>query len=169
MNYSNKIFSFIRMVAFFVLVTGLCNCVRRDCGKSYSLKETRDIQFNLKDKITGKDILTNNGTVTPAPDSIKLKNIKTGLFYQLSTAQGGNNTVQLYSQQYNRPAGVIDSLVLFFGNSVPDTLVVHTGIIEGWRGDECPSGKDAGINKVTLRGQVLLQTTNDIAVITLEK
>ena len=169
MNYSNKIFSFITMVVFFVLVTGLCNCVRRDCGKSYSLKETRNIQFNLKDKITGKEILTNNGTVTPAPDSIKLKNIKTGLFYQLFTAQGGNNTVQLYSQQYNRPAGVIDSLVFFFGNSVPDTLVVHTGIIEGWRGDECPTGKDAGINKVTLRGQVLLQTTFDNAVITLEK
>lgn len=169
MNYSNKIFSFATSVVFFVLVTALCNCIRRDCGKSYSLKETRNIQFHLKDKITGKDILTNNGTVTPAPDSIKLKNIKTGLFYQLSTAQGGNNTVQLYSQQYNRPAGIIDSLEFFFGNSVPDTLIVHTGIIEGWRGDECPSGKDAGINKVTLRGQVLLQTTNDNAVFTIQK
>ena len=160
---------FVTVVAFFVLVTGMCNCIKRDCGKSYSLKNTRDIQFHLKDKITRKDILVNNGTVTPAPDSIKLKNIKSGLFYQLSTAQGGNNTVQLYSQQYNRPAGVIDSLVFFFGNSVPDTLVVHIGIIEGWRGDQCPPGKDAGINKVTLRGQVLVETTYDIAVITLEK
>jgi hypothetical protein len=169
MNYSNKIFSFITIVTLFMLVAGLCNCIRRDCGKSYSLKETRDIQFHLKDKITGKDLLTNNGTVTPAPDSVKLKNIKTGFLYQLFTAQGANNTVQLYSKQYNRPAGIIDSLVFFFGNFVPDTLIVHTGIIQGWRGDECPSGKDAGINKVTLRGQVLVETTYDLPVIILQK
>lgn len=169
MNVSCKIFKFVVVSVFFILVTGMCSCVRRDCGKKYSLNETRDIQFRLVDKITGKDILTNNGAITPAPDSIKLKNIKTGFFYQLSTTKGGNNTVQLYSLQYNRPAGVIDSLVFYFGNSVPDTLVVHTGIVEGWRGDECPSGKDAGINKVTLRGQVLVETSYDLPVITLLK
>jgi hypothetical protein len=169
MNYLNKTFSFVASVVFFVLVTGLCNCVRRnECIKSPNL-ETSGIVFRLKDKITGNDILTNTGTVAPVPDSIKLKNIKTSVFYQLFAGLDGNNTVQIYSTQYKRPAGVVDSLVFYFGNSVPDTVVVYTGLIDGWRGDECPTIKDAGIIKITLRNQILLQTTNDNAVFTLQK
>lgn len=168
-NCSNKVFNHAALLVFFVLIDGLYSCVRRDCAKSYSFKETRNIQFLLKDKITGKDILTYAGSIAPVPDSIKLKNIKIGFFYQLLTAEGGNNSVHIYSTQYNRPVDVVDSLVFYFGNAVPDTLLVHTGIIEGWRGDECPSGKDAGINKVTLRGQVLVQTNFDDALIVLQK
>jgi hypothetical protein len=158
MNYLNKTFSFVASVVFFVLVTGLCNCVRRnECIKSPNL-ETSGIVFRLKDKITGNDILTNTGTVAPVPDSIKLKNIRTGLFYQLITSKGPNG-VYVYSNQYKRPAGVTDSLVFLFGNAVPDTLVIYTGLIDGWRGDECPTVKDAGIIKVTLSNQILYQAT----------
>lgn len=169
MKRATTIFSFAAVITLVVLVTCGFSCVRRDCGKRYSLKETRDIQFHLKNKITGGEIFIYTGPAMAAPDSIKLKNLKTGTFYQLSTGSGGNNIVQLYSQQYNRPAGIVDSLVFYFGNAIPDTLVVYTGIVEGWRGDECPSGKDAGINKVTLRGQVLVETTYDGPVITLQK
>jgi hypothetical protein len=168
MRFSNKFFSLLASVVLIVMTAGLCNCSRKGCRKSPDL-ETNNIVFRLKDKITGNDILTNNGTITPVPDSIKLKNIKTSAFYQLFAGLDGNNTVQIYSTQYKRPAGVVDSLVFYFGNSVPDTVVVYTGLIDGWRGDECPTIKDAGIAKITLRNQVLLQTTNDNAVFTLQK
>ena len=166
MFLSVKIFSFAILGVFFMNVAGPCNCKKNVCNNSRHT-ETRYITFRLKDRITGNDILT-NGTGLPVPDSIKLKNINTGYFYQLYFGLGSNGNL-IYSQQYHRPANIIDSLVFFFGNSVPDTLVVYTGLIDGWRGDECPTIKDPGITKVTLRNQVLIQTTNDDAIFTLLK
>jgi hypothetical protein len=167
MIFQVKIVTYFIFAVFFLRVAGPCNCKKDVCSNSpYGV--VRYIFFKLKDRVTGNDILINNGNFTAVPDSIKLKDIKTGFFYQLYTAPGPNG-LQVYTQQYSRPAGIIDSLVFFFGNSVPDTLVVHTGLIDGWRGDECPTVKDAGITKVTLRNQVLVQTTSDDAIITLQK
>ena len=166
MILSGKIFSIAILAVFFLRVAGPCNCKRNVCDNSRH-SETRYIIFKLKDRITGNDILT-NGIGLPVPDSIKLKNINTGYFYQLYLGQGSNGNL-IYSQQYQRPANITDSLVFFFGNSVPDTLVVYTGLVDGWRGEECPTVKDPGITKVTLRNQVLVQTTNDDAMFTLLK
>lgn len=144
-----------------------CNCRKSECDSS-SHGVTRGINFKLKDKINGNDILSYNGAIYPVPDSIKLKNINTGVFYFLFVV-GVAGDALIYSQQYARPANVTDSLLFFYGNSLPDTLIISTGLVDGWRGDECPAVKDPGIIRVTLRNQVLVETTNDDAVFILRK
>lgn len=150
-----------------LLSVSLCNCRKYACN-SRPETLTRVINFKLKDKVTGNDILSFGGTVLPVPDSIKLKDIRTGVFYPLFVGQGADDVI-IYSPQYTRPADVVDSLVFFYGNTLPDTLVVYIGLVDGWRGDECPYIKDAGINKVILRNQVLIETTHDGAVFSLSK
>jgi len=162
MIFSGKIFSISIFSVFFLSVAGTCNCKKKVCNNT-GYSKTGIISFRLKDRITGNDILTNG-----VPDSIKLKDISTGYFYHLSLGQLPNGN-QIFSTEFQRPANITDSLVFFFGYSLPDTLVVYTGLIDGWRGDECPTVKDPGITKVTLRNQVLVQTTNDDAIFTLLK
>ena len=158
----------IAMAVFSVCVSG---CNKWDCNKKPN-KNTQDINFILKDKNTGANLLPVPASASPAPDSIKLKNKHTGMFYTLFvsyTDDMGIKNAVVYSRDYNRPAGVADSLIFFFGNSIPDTMRVEVGLIDGWRGDECPSVKDAGIRKVTLRNQVLIDTDDDYVLIPLRK
>ncbi|HEV8271749.1 MAG TPA: hypothetical protein VGQ04_10630 [Chitinophagaceae bacterium] len=117
--------------------------------------------------MTGNDILTFNGSTQSVPDSIKLWDIRTGYSYPLFIGLGVNES-EVYSLQYKRPANIIDTLEFKFGNKF-DTLFVHTGIVDGWRGDECGSVKEPGIIKVVLRNQVLIETTYDIAIFTLKE
>ena len=128
---------------------------------------TPGITFKLTDS-TGRDILTFAGSVTPVPDSIKLKEARTGYSFPLFISQGTNGTL-IYSQQYTRPANVTDSLIFTFGNARPDTLIVTTALVDTWRGDECPRVQSPGIKRVMLRNQVLLETTDDQAVFTIKK
>jgi hypothetical protein len=144
-----------------------CNCNKNKCNAS-ARGVTSGIYFKLKDKITGNDILSFSGATGPVPDSIKLKDARLGVFYPLLISQGIGEVV-IYSSQYSRPENVTDSLVFFYGNALPDTLLVYTGLVNGWRGDECPTVKEPGIIKVILRGQVLVETTEDDAIFTLRK
>jgi hypothetical protein len=166
------IFSF-KPAAVYLLFSGIllnvspCNCSRNKCDAS-ARGVTNRINFRLKDKITGNDILSFGGSVVPVPDSIKLKDIRTGSLYPLFIIQGPGEVI-IYSPQYYRPANVIDSLAFFYGSATPDTLLVYTGLINGWRGDECPTVKEPGITKVVLRNQVLLETTEDDGIFTLRK
>lgn len=151
------------------LMTAMWHC---NCGKDECLKnprtETSGIYFNLKDSITGNDIISLSSGSLPVPDTIKLIDFRTGFSYPLYAAASVNETV-VFSQHYQRPASIIDTLVFKFGNAIPDTLIVYTGVIDGWRGDECPSVKEPGITKVVLRGRVLIETSNDQATFTLKK
>ena len=133
-----------------------------------TLPLTVGIKFKLKDT-AGHDILPYNAsTPTSVPDSITLQDSKTGMFYPLSLGQDLTGSL-IYSPQYMRPVNIIDSLIFYYYTSIPDTLVVYTGLVKSWRGDECDSVLDAGITKVTLRNQVLVQTTKNDAVFTLTK
>lgn len=162
-----RTFCMVLAGAFLLRVAGPCNCGMGPCN-STPRTWTPGIYFHLKDN-AGNDILHFPGTGTvPAPDSIKLKNAATGVFYNLLVSQSATEN-SIYSLLYNRPANVVDSLIFYFGNSRPDTLLVYTGLVDGWRGDECPMIKDAGITKVMLRGQVLVETTYDYPVFTLRR
>jgi hypothetical protein len=79
------------------------------------------------------------------------------------------NESEIYSLHYKRPANIVDSLIFKFGNSPLDTLIIYTGMIDGWRGDECGSVREPGIVKIVLRNQVLIETTTDQAFFTLKK
>jgi hypothetical protein len=166
------IFSF-NTTAICILATAVllnvspCTCRKNACSKNPRTL-TPGINFKLKDRATGNDILPATTVIQPVPDSIRLKDARTGVFYALFYGQSMNE-VGIYSQQYARPVNVTDSLVFYFGNAVPDTLIVYTGSVDGWRGDECGTVKDAGITKVVLRGQVLVESTDDISVFTLRK
>lgn len=150
------------------LFTSHCNFSGKKVCNSEPLGQTGGIYFYLKDRTTGQDLLSYGASILPAPDSIRLKNLSTGQPCPLLVTKGTNGTI-VFSQAYNRPAGITDSLEFRFGQSIPDTLVVTTGYIKGWRGDECPWVKDAGIVKVVLRNTVLLETTDDNSLFTILK
>ncbi len=153
------------LISFYMLsAVFYCTCGKNVCSKN-PRTETHGISFYLKDKNTGNDIFT---SVQAVPDSIKLRNIKTREFYPLFVRLTVPGTF-IYSNSYNRPANIIDSLEFKFGNSQLDTLVITTGIIQGWRGDECPPVEDASIIRVHLRNQLLAESYDDIAVFTLRK
>ena len=168
MKKLTMIFLPIAMAVFSVCVSG---CNKWDCRKK-PRKNTTSISFIIKDKNTGANLLPFPSSTFPAPDSIKLRNLHSGMFYTLYVSyindMGVENAI-LYSHDYNRPAGVADSLVFLFGNSIPDTLRVEVGLVDGWRGDECPSVREAGIKKVTLRNQVLFETEDDQVLIPILK
>lgn len=145
-----------------------CNFSSRTVCHNKPLLQTGGIYFYLKDRVTGFDLLSYGASVLPAPDSVKLINITTGQVYPLLVTKGSNGSI-LFSALYKRPAGITDSLEFRFGQAVPDTLIVSTGLIKGWRGDECPTVNDAGIKKVVLRNTVLLETTDDNSIFTLMK
>ena len=166
MFFSARTLGIVTLLTFSAVSVSF-HCYRSECMKN-PRSETPGIFFKLKDKITGNDILTAGAGPMLVPDSIKLKDLRTGYSYSLYTGLLVNES-NVYSQQYNRPANVIDTLVFLFGNAMPDTLIIYTGIVQGWRGDECPSVNDAGITKVILRGQVLLETTSDSEFFTLRK
>lgn len=150
----------IKYTFYIALMVLYGSCVRRDCNYT-PRTETTAIRFKLKDKTTGVNIIIKSINNNAAPDSIQLKNIKTGQMYSLKIDLWQNEST--FYSQYIRPANISDSLEFKFGSSIPDTLVVHTGIVDGWRGDECGSVDDAGIVKVTLRGQTLpISNADDI-------
>jgi hypothetical protein len=161
-NLAVALMLFYMMTAIFY-----CNCRKEECN-TIPRKQTIGINFRLKDGITGNDIITYAGSIQPAPDSIRLKDIVSGQSYPLFISKGVNETI-IYSAHYVRPANMIDTLEFKFGNFPLDTLIVYTGFVKGWRGDECPTVNDAGIRKITLRGQVLLETDEDNALFTILK
>ena len=114
-----------------------CNCGKDECLKN-PRTETTGINFRLKDSLTGNDILTLTTGSQPVPDTIKLIDLRTGYSYPLYFARRINELL-VFSQHYQRPANIIDSLIFKFGNSIPDTLIIYTGMIDGWRGDEYAS------------------------------
>ena len=142
-----------------------CTCSKNACYGAAAV--TPGISFRLKDS-TGMDIFTTNGTVRPVPDSVKLKDLRTGIFYPLFMGQEPGGAL-IYSILYARPANIVDSLVFSFGSSRPDTLIINTAMVDSWRGDECPAVKSPGISKVVLRSQVLLETNDDNAIFTIRK
>lgn len=144
------------------------SCSRRECRQDPQ-SETNGIQLRLKNNATGNDIYPGPTTTLPAPDSVRLIDLNTNYSYELGIGLGPDQTSVLYTNEYRRPAGITDTLVFKFGSAMPDTLVVYTGIVKGWRGDECPYVNDAGIIKVTLRNQVLVETQYDDARFTLLK
>lgn len=157
----------ICMLALTVLLNvSPCTCNKNSCSPARGV--TNGIRFKLKDKVTGNDILSFSGSVLPVPDSIKLKDLRTGIFYSLFMSKEVNEVI-VYSQEYQKPANMIDSAAFYFGNAIPDTLLIYIGLVDGWRGDECPTIKDPGITRVVLRNQVLVETTNDDAVFALRK
>ena len=161
----------LRSISFYVCVMTaviLYGCIRRECRKDPQ-KETNGIHFYLKDRVTGNDIYAAPTTFFPAPDSVKLIDLRTNQPYALNVGLGPNQTSVLFSNQYRRIPNITDTLIFKFGNAIPDTLIVFTGIVKGWRGEECPYINDAGITKVTLRNQVLVETEYDDAVFTLLK
>jgi hypothetical protein len=168
MVFSTTTFGITILASFFMLsVVPPCNCKRFECLEN-PRSETPGIYFKLKDRITGNDILTAGTAPLPVPDSIKLKDLSTGYSYPLHIGLGVNES-NVYTLQYRQPANIVDSLIFLFGNATPDTLIIYTGIVKGWRGDECPFVNDAGITKVMLRGQVLLETMYDSEFFTLKK
>lgn len=145
------------------------NCLRLECRKDPRI-ETSEIQFYLKSDATGNDILTWVGQPTAVPDSITLRDIETNQLFSLFIGLGSYQQSLVYSKDYRRPANIVDSLEFKFGNAPLDTIVVHTGIIDGWRGDECPTVKEPGITKVTLRNQVLIESNGlSLPTFTLKK
>ena len=144
------------------------SCLRRDCRKDPQT-ETNGIYFSLKNGVTGNDVYPPPASPMLAPDSVKLIDLKTNYSYELKIGLGPDQTSTLYSNQYRRTAGITDTLIFKFGNATPDTLVVFTGIVKGWRGDECPYVNDAGITKVMLRNQVLVETVYSEATFTIFK
>jgi hypothetical protein len=166
MFISAKNLGIAALLTLYIVSAGF-QCHESECMKN-PRSETPGIYFKLKDNITGNDILAPGTDPRPVPDSIKLRDIRTGFSYSLLVGLGVNESI-IYSQLYRRPTGIIDTLEFRFGNSLPDTLIVYTGIVDGWRGDECPLVKDAGITKVVLRSQVLIETSNDQAMFTLKK
>jgi hypothetical protein len=150
------------------LLFSACSSTGKNACNDEPRTLTSGIYFYLKDRATGNDILNYGASILPAPDSIRLKNAGTGQPYPLYVTKSNNGSV-VFSQFYNRPAGVVDSLEFRFGSAVPDTLIIYTGLINGWRGDECPTVKDAGITKVILRNVVLVETTNDDSFFTITK
>lgn len=168
MHLPFTVYGYYGLLVFILLsVVPPCTCRKNLCNLQPQT-ETRGIYFTLKDKNTGQDKLSYAGSAQPVPDSIRLRDLRSGLYYALYIGQQVNEAI-IYSIQYKRPAGVVDSLIFIFGNAAPDTLVVFTGTVKGWRGDECPFAQDAGIVKVLLHGQVLLDTQYDDAVIPLRK
>jgi hypothetical protein len=161
------VFLFLVISAVLLRVAGPCNCNKNVCDNNYR-GVTPGIDFRLISQSTGNDILNFTGGIHPVPDSIKLKNKATGQFYSLFVSSGVNGS-SVRSNEYMRPPNTVDSLIFYFGNSVPDTLVVRTGLVDSWRGDECPTIKDADITKVTLRNQVLVDSTAWEATFTLRK
>ncbi|HET6993390.1 MAG TPA: hypothetical protein VFI06_00345 [Chitinophagaceae bacterium] len=161
------VFLFLVVSAVILRVAGPCNCGKNVCDSDYR-GVTPGINFKLKNQNTGADILMYTGSLQPAPDSIKLKNAATGQFYSLFISLGVNESL-VRSNEYIRPPNTVDSLIFYFGSSIPDTLVVRNGLVDSWRGDECPTVKDADITKVTLRNQVLFDSTAGDAVFTLRK
>lgn len=155
-------------VIFSCVLISACGPSAKNACNNEPRTLTTGIYFYLKDRVTGNDILNYGSSLLPAPDSIRLKNSATGQGYPLYVTRGSNGSV-VFSQFYNRPAGVVDSLEFRFGSSAPDTLIIYTGLINGWRGDECPTVKDAGITKVVLRNVVLIETTNDDSFFTITK
>lgn len=148
----------IKVLVASCLVAVSCSRLKNDCD-SNPRQATTLILFKLKNKNTGNDILPYNGTNLTVPDSIKLKDSRTGNIIPLYIANGAGEAI-LYGP-YTRPGNIVDSLIFYFGTMVPDTLIVHTGLVDGWRGDECPYIKEPGITEVSLRNQVLLQATKD--------
>jgi len=163
-----RVFVYAGFLILLLGAVGSCISKKSDCMNNPRIS-TSGIYFHLKDKTTGNDIITAGTAPSAVPDSIKLKNLVTGQNYPLMLGLSGPSETILYSQQYLRPANVEDSLVFYFGNAIPDTLVVQTGLVDGWRGDECPTVREPGITKVTLRGQVLLQTTSFDEFFTIKK
>lgn len=162
-----KIFSYILIGGYLLNVAGPCNCNKRDCNNQVR-GTTAPIQFGIRSAATGNSLLMHTTRGLLAPDSIRLKDLRTGLFYPLLTGLSPQGPT-LYSAAYLRPAGVMDSLALFFGNSTPDTLFIQTGMVDAFKGDECGIVKDAGITRVTLRGQILLNTTTEDALFMIPK
>jgi hypothetical protein len=164
-------FNGIKIISVFILaitlinVAGPCNCGNNDCNLIPN-PLTPGIQFTLKDKITGQDILSPSNM--GIPDSIKLFDVRTQTYLQLIYFNGFTQT-GMYSPYYKRPANVIDTLVFKFGTSAPDSLIVHTGLVQSWRGDECPMVEDAGIRKVYLRNQLIVDTIGANVFIPLRK
>lgn len=157
---------FIYSILFFAFCFSTACVKRGECNKK-PRTTTSLISFYIKNRLTGTDYYTSGTGTFIVPDSVKLFNSKTGSFYQLSSFALKNNLV--FTGNYVQNSGVTDSLIFFFGTSVPDTLLVETGLVNGWRGDECATVKDAGIVKVSLRNQVLLQTNDDNGIFSLSK
>ena len=156
------------VITFYTMsVVFYCNCGKDQCLKNPKT-ETNGIYFRLKDSVTGSDIISLNSGSQPVVDTIKLIDLRTGFSYPLEVGKSINESI-VFSLHYRRPANIIDSLIFKFGNSPLDTLIIYTGNIDGWRGDECGSVKEPGIIKVVLRNQVLIETTTDQAVFTLKK
>lgn len=156
------IYSIFLAVSFFHF-----SCIRKGACNKTPITTTSGLFFYIKNKLTGIDYYTSQPGPFTVPDSVKLLNLRTGDFLQLSAHN--NHRDLIFLAKYIQNSGVTDSLVFFFGASVPDTLLVQTGFVNGWRGDECPTVKDAGIIKVSLRNQVLLQTIDDGGIFSLSK
>jgi hypothetical protein len=160
-------FIFLGFSLVLLRVAGPCTCNKSDCLNN-PRNETVYVSFFLKDKTTGKDIISADSGYRTVPDSIQLKNLVTGQSSPLVLGLDATSETVILGH-YQRPANVEDSLVFYFGNSIPDTLVVQTGLVDGWRGDECPTVREPGVTKVTLRGQVLLVTTSSTEYFTIRK
>ena len=164
MYISVKICTVILLGIALLNVEGPCNCKKNLCNSTQA-SVTSSISFSLKNKITGADILTATG---PVPDSIKLRDLRTGYYYHLYSGYSGSD-YRLLANDYNRASNIIDSVVFSFGSSVPDTLLIYTGLAEGLRGQDCPPVPQPAIVKAILRGQVILDTNNYIKPIPLKK
>ena len=148
-----------------VLNVAPCTCRKSPCFSGTLV--TNGIRFRIKDSF-GRDIISANTGINPAPDSIKLNDAASGFNYSLlQTYQNGGTVV--FSQLYHRAANAVDSLIFRFGSSRPDTLLIYTGMVETWGGVNCPNVQTPGITKVILRSQVILQATSDTALFTLIK
>ena len=117
-----------------------CTCSKNMCGGPAGV--TRGIFFRLTDS-NGRDILSANAAVTPVPDSIKLRDAHSNFFYPLFISRD-NMGVIVFSNLYNRPANIVDSLIFTFGSTRPDTLIIHTALISTHRGDRLSNSTKSG-------------------------
>jgi hypothetical protein len=141
------------MMIVLLRVAGPCNCKKTVCDTT-PRAFTSTFQFKVKNGSTGADMVAPPVGSQGAPDSIKLRDLHTGSNYLLNMVNSNGETV-FYPAQYSKPANITDTVVLNIGSAMPDTLVIYTGLADGWRGDECPAVKDAAIVKAELRGHVL--------------
>ena len=156
---------FILMPVLWLVSLSGFRCIREGCS-SMPFDFTNTLRFKVVNN-QGHSHLDLIGFSMPAADSIKLKDLRTGQFYPLFQTRFGVDTV--ITTGYVKQTPAMDSLVFYFGQSVPDTLLLTIGRISSSRGDNCGTMQDAGITKVMLRGQTIFETTADQSLITFVK
>jgi hypothetical protein len=135
---------------FFILISLLPGCTRRDCDKKPH--DYAQLYFQIRDKNTGLPLVAAPVAAINAPDSIRLKDITTNTFYPLQIGAGVYKEALFFVPGYKGKAGTTEVLEFRFGASRPDTLMAIIGTIYGWRGDECRFVNDPGITEVKQNG-----------------